>query len=360
MAFDRPDLQTLITRTTADLNSRFSGTYNRMRRMVLAVIARVLAGLAHGLYGFLAWIAEQIFTDTMDDAQLRRDGAIYGVPYDLESKASGTLEATGTDGSVIEADTLYQRADGAEFIVLAEAEIVGGVADVSIQASNYGVEANTESGETLTLVSPVSGVNPEATVDENGITGGLDAMSMATYKQRVIDRKRIYFTGSNAAIYKKWALEVSGVTRAWVYENTPVDGSVTVLFVCDDEADIIPDAAKIGDVKDYLEEHTDPATGIIVGRGVNVTLVVDGPVAQEVDFTILPSPNTSAVRAAILGELSDMIRRDAEPGENILISHIREAISIAAGENDYTLTSPIADETVAAGSIAVMGTITWA
>ena len=57
--------------------------------------------------------------------------------------------------------------------------------------------------------------------------------------------------------------------------------------------------------------------------------------------------------------LADVLRRDAVPGGTILINHIRVAISIAAGENDYTMPTAAADVTDATGEIAVMGTVTW-
>jgi uncharacterized phage protein gp47/JayE len=144
-------------------------------------------------------------------------------------------------------------------------------------------------------------------------------------------------------------------------ENTPAGGSLTVLFVCDDQVGgIIPNAPKISEVADYIEEHTDPITGQLVGRAVNTTVIVDAPITQTVDFTISPAPNTDAVKGAIEAELVDLLRREAQPGGTILISHIQAAISEAAGETDHVLTAPAADVVCASGTIAIMGTITWA
>lgn len=363
MPFDRDDLQTIITRTTADLTSRWTGTYNRLRRAVLVVIARVLAGLANGLYGYLDWIADQILPDKMETDRLRRFGAIFGVPYSDAEIAAGTIDVTGNDDTIIPAGTLWQRdADAVEYESTAEAVIAAGVATITVQAIDAGAAGNADADTAITIVEPISGLTPEATVSAGGITGGADAVDIdTTYRSLVLDRTSTFFTGANSAVYKKWALEVDGVTRAWVYENTPAAGSVTILFVCDDQSgSIIPDASMITAVTDYLNEHTDPITGQTVGRCVNVTLVVNGPTAQPIDFQILPFPNTASVQAAIQAELEDMLRRDAEPGTPILISHIREAISAAAGENDYNLATPTANVDVASGNIATMGTFTWA
>jgi uncharacterized phage protein gp47/JayE len=65
------------------------------------------------------------------------------------------------------------------------------------------------------------------------------------------------------------------------------------------------------------------------------------------------------VQAAVAAELADLLRREAEPGGTILVSHLREAISIAVGETNHVLSSPAADVTHATGQIATLGTITW-
>jgi len=66
------------------------------------------------------------------------------------------------------------------------------------------------------------------------------------------------------------------------------------------------------------------------------------------------------VQAAVEASLRDLIAREAEPGGTLLISRIREAISIAAGESDHVLTSPTTNQTAAAGEIFTMGAIAWA
>ena len=68
---------------------------------------------------------------------------------------------------------------------------------------------------------------------------------------------------------------------------------------------------------------------------------------------------TQAVQDAIEAELADLIRREAEPGGTLLVSHIREAISTSAGETDHELTTPLMDVTVQAAQITTLGTVTF-
>ena len=70
-------------------------------------------------------------------------------------------------------------------------------------------------------------------------------------------------------------------------------------------------------------------------------------------------PDTTAVRAAITANLIDLHEREAGLGETLLISHIREAISGAAGETDHSLTLPSDNVTAAANELLTFGGITW-
>ena len=88
-------------------------------------------------------------------------------------------------------------------------------------------------------------------------------------------------------------------------------------------------------------------------------VTVAAPVAVPLDFDIRLTPDSSAIRAAIEAELRDLIFREAVPGGTLLISHIREAISIAAGEVDHVLLAPDEDQTVTAAQINTLGTLTW-
>ncbi len=94
----------------------------------------------------------------------------------------------------------------------------------------------------------------------------------------------------------------------------------------DGREDIIPDAGDEAVVAAYIEAR----------RPVCAEVTVEGPTDSPLNYTITPVPDTPEVRAAIAAELDDLHAREAEPGGTLLISHIREAISIAAGETDHT------------------------
>lgn len=351
MPFDRPTLADLIRTHEADAESRLGGAGADLRRTALGVLARVHSGALHGLYGYAAWIARQILPDTAESELLDRHAAIWGLARKAAGPATGAVTLSGADGSIIPAGTMLRRADGADYATDAEATVAGDTADAAVTALSPGAAGNADAGVALALISPVSGVLSRATVAAGGLTGGADIETDDALRARVLARIQQPPHGGAGFDYVTWALEVAGVTRAWVYPGEMGLGTVTVRIMTDDATpDGIPGAATVQAVADHVAER----------RPVTAEVFVAAPLAVPLDLEISSLvPATSAVRAAIAAEIADLIRREAEPGGTILISHVREAISIAAGEHDHVLVSPDANVTRATGEIAVTGTITW-
>jgi len=349
MPFARPTLSELIERNKDDLDARLPGADSRLRRSVLGVLATMHAGGLHGLYGLLDHIARQVMPDTAEAEHLQRWATIWGVSRKPATKAAGTVQATGTNGSIIPVGRLLIRGDQVEFITTAEATIAGGVAALEVEAVNAGAAGATAAGSKLQFVSPVAGVNAITTVDGDGLTGGADEESDASLRGRVLARIRRAPSGGSRADYERWALEVPGVTRAWIYPGWGGAGTVGVTFVMDGRADIIPLPADVDAVEAHLEAE----------RPVTAHLTVFAPTPVALNPEIQLTPNTAPVRAAVEAELRDLLLREAEPGGIVLLSRLNEAISIAAGETDHVLITPAANVALAANEIAVLGAITW-
>ena len=87
MPFERPTLTESIARIQADIDSRLDGEPYQRRRL-LAILARMEGGVAHGLYGYLDWQALQIMPDTAEMEHLERWSSIWGIPRKAATKAS--------------------------------------------------------------------------------------------------------------------------------------------------------------------------------------------------------------------------------------------------------------------------------
>lgn len=349
MPFARPTLTELIERVTTDISGRVTGVQSAvLRRSLLGILARSEAGAVHMLYGFLEWAARQAIIDTAEKEYLERWAAIWKVFRKAADFASGAALLTGADGSVVLAGTILQRQDGVQYRVLADGTFSGTTLQLTVVALEAGASGDSPAGTPLFLLSPVAGVQSTGSAATD-IEGGLDVEADPQLLSRLLKRIQKPPHGGAEADYELWALEVPGVTRVWVYPLQMGAGTVTVLFVCDGDADIIPTPAKVAEVQSYINARSP----------VTAEVFVAAPIKDPLNMTVKLSPNTAAVQSAVSAEVVDLIMRDSKPGSPILISRLREAVSIAAGEADNAILTPTSDVAHAAGHMAVPGTITF-
>lgn len=344
MPIERPSLKTLIARIDADLESRLSAT--QLRRSNAAVYARVIAGVSHELHGFVEYLSKQLFFDTAEAEYLDRWASIYGLSRKKATAATGTVTFTLlSDGATVPEGTLLQTESGQTY------ETTSALSDgsASVTALTAGADGNVAAGDTLSLVSPVEGIYSECTTAD-GISGGADEETDDELRSRLLSRVRETPHAGTAADYEAWALEVAGVTRAWVYPLENGNGTVVVRFVCDNNDDILPTAEMIQKVQAYIDSV----------RPVTANVTVTAPTLQAVPFTISGlSPDTDAVKAAVKASLVSLFKQEGSPGGVIYLSHIRAAISAATGETDHVLVSPTANVSLGTGILPTVGDITW-
>lgn len=373
MAFIRPTRAEIIARIQADMASQLEGADSLLRRSVLNVLAWVVGTALHLAYGFLDWIWRQRHVTQAEDEYLDTlHGSVWGVARKAASYAGGQVTFAGVNGSIVPTGTLLRRSDSVDYQTTAEGTVAGGTATVAVTAIVAGASGNAAANSTLALVSPIAGIQPaSATVVAPGLTGGADQEKDDPYRARILRRIQEPPHGGAGADYVTWALEVEGVTRAWVYPEAMGPGTVTVRFMMDDiraDQQGIPQGTydpgtgiytgDLAAVYGYIDKRD--ATGHSIRRPVTAELFVVAPIPVALNLEISGlNPATQAVRDAVEAEMRDLLRREAYPGVTILLSHLREAISIAAGENDHHLVSPIADVAHGVGEIAVMGAITW-
>lgn len=351
MPFARPTLKELIDRAVADVESRLPGTDAHLRRSAARALATTHAGAMHGAYGHQAYLAKQIIPDKAEKEYLIRWAGLWGITIKAAASAKGQVDFTGTNTTIIPVATAIKRSDGVEYTTDAEVTIAAGVATADATATEAGTGGNTDAGTKVTLATPIAGIDSEATVAAGGINNGTAQETEASLLARLLARIQKGKPNGRAGDYATWAKEISGITRAWDYPLYLGGGTVGCTFVLDNQiGTIIPNAPKVTEVQDYLDSKAP----------VDATVTAFAPVAVPLDFTITLTPNTAAVQAAAQAELEDLILRKAEPGGTILLSQIREAISLAEGETDHILSVPAANDVQAFGDISIMGVITWA
>ena len=343
MAFDRPTLRELITQMTTDAE-REAGT-KQLRQSNLRVLPKVFAYACHALYGFITWILKQLFADTAEAQYLERQASIQGIYRRTASKATGTLTVSYTEGATLPVGTIFMADNQTRYETTAEPEV--GSYTVPVQCLETGTIGNREEGQTYTLVSPVTGVDAEAVGSE--MAGGAEAESDESLRERLLYRLRNPPRGGTATDYVAWAKEVPGVTRAWCFPKEQGVGTVVVRFATDGLTETgIPTEGMVQIVADYIAQ----------AAPVTAATTVLAPVVKPIAFQIKNlTPNTEAVRAQIVAELKSLFLREASPGGVVLITHIQQAISSAAGEEDYVLVYPTENVAAENYELPVVGDI---
>lgn len=363
--FARPTLKELRERVIATFNAYLPDTDARLRNSVLNVLAVIEADLANELYGYIDWLAAQIFPDTAEAENLDRWGAMWGVSRKVAGFATGEIAVSGMANAALVSGTEFKRGDGIVYRTVDSVTIpASGKLNVAVKSEKIGLEANADEGVKLTLLSPVSGINTEATVAVNGLTGGAERESDASYAKRIILRMQYRPGGGTVHDYVAWALAVSGVTRAWCYPMEMGPGTVTVRFMMDDTyADGIPQTGDLERVQAYIYEPT--------RRPITADVFVVAPVPYAVNIEIgALTPDTPEVRAAVEAELLDLFARESHPGQYsyltnsvspciVRVSKIWESVSIAVGAEHFTLAEPLGDIAMVIGTIPVLGNITY-
>lgn len=361
MAFNRPTLQQIIERVEGDIKGALSIVII-LRRSFLAAISRAIAGVGHVLHGHLVFISKQIFPDQAEEEFLDRWGSIYSLERNPAIFAQLNVEFVFTAAGSVPLGTVIQRSDGVEYTV--DAEVLAGAGGTFagvVTASIAGSEGNVSDGSILALQSPIANVAGDVEVTSTAIEGENQETDPA-FRQRIVNRIQEPPSGGTTADYERWALEVTGVTRAWVFPAGMGPGTVSVTFVQDDDTpSIIPDAAELAAV----------LLNITIQKPVTAEIFVFPPIENTVDLDIAIKPNTTAVQASVTTELQDLFRRETEVKgavdgvvdtfDGVLpISRIDEAISIAAGEEDHNILNITENpEPLTIGGLLILGTITF-
>ncbi len=353
MSFNIPTPQELRDQNYNELESEIEGSNPRLQNSFLNGIAKMTALAVHGCYIYLKYLFKQIYVTTADSSFLDLHGSPIGIDRLESTASSGNVTATGNDSVSIPQGTLLQRSDGIQYRVTTGGITSSGTVTIPVESVDFGLTTNALASDSLTFVSPIAGLDSSVTVASGGLIGGSNVESDEDYKARILTRKRQPPQGGAEYDFTTWAKEVASVTRAWATGLEDGLGSVRVRFMMDDKySDGIPLSADVTAVQTYIDATT--------RKPVTANVLVSAPVAEPVAINITLTPNTPTVQAAVTAELNDLFFRDASPSGTILISKIREAVSIASGETDNTVTAPVANVTASSSNnILTVGTITY-
>lgn len=170
--------------------------------------------------------------------------------------------------------------------------------------------------------------------------------SVDDWRRRVATDMRDPPSGGDSPDFVAWATAVPGVARAWVRPCWQGLGTVGVLFAAAGDYDPVHAAGLRGAVQAALDGKPP--------QGVERTAIV--PAARRIDLRLKLYPNTEAVQKAVLDAVREFLR-ELEPGELMLLSRLRRAITSANGLIDHRVHLPWSDVHIEKLSLPVLGDV---
>jgi uncharacterized phage protein gp47/JayE len=312
------------------------------------VRAGAVAAAVEGLYEHQAWIARQVFPDTADAEYLEKHASNHGLTRKRATIAQGAATLSGTPGAVVPLGTEAKTVAGLVLLTTAEATIgAGGTVAVPVQGGAAGSAYNMDAGAALTLTSAPSGVQSVAVLTSATI-GGTNAETDAELLARVLDVMQNPPAGGNKADWRRWAMNVDGVTEAYVF---PLRRGLGTVDVCVTSAGGAPSAATLEAVRAYLDAVRPTAANDFLVLGPSIVLVDVAALARLYGLTLAQAK--TAVETALAAYFATL-----EPGDPVYLSRIETAISGVLGVVDRVVTSPTANVPMGAIEWARLGTVT--
>lgn len=340
--------------------------------------AKVIGGMTHEVFGFADYILRQKFALTADGENLDLHGAELGLARKPAAPARGFVSVTAPSAGITidPVAGLFQRSDGIQFRPLVGGSLSGpGTLDVEVIATMNGQATNTIAGTSLEIIAGITGDDAAtAQAAPGGIMGGAEVEidgepftdDLATYRGRILFRKRNPLHGGAAADYVTWAAEMAGVTRVFVERLASGVGTVRVFVLMDD---LYPNNDAPPSVIQAVADHISQ----FQPSGARVTVVAPTRLPVDVQIAGLV-PNTTSVQEAVLTELRDTFRRlsrvagiDSRIGNMPYLAYptsfsrswIWQAVANATGEERHILNAPAGDIAQLPGQIPTLGNVTF-
>lgn len=357
-----PTATELRQQIVADIEGVIGQVVPFLPKAFVLVLATATAGIQILAYRFGQWTLRQIFAATADAEQLARIGDQYGLTPSAAVRAILEADVTGVDATSIPAGTLWgSDSTGVVYSVKTTAIIAAGVATIEIEALTAGDIGNLTAGETLTISSPIAGLDSTATVSATVITGE-DAEDTEVFRSDVQQRQANPPQGGAAPDYVQWQREVPGIVKAFAHLLTA--GFATCYPMIALTGDRIPDAPKLAEVQAYLADlrrkplQSTPVATAMTEVVFDITITGLDPDTPELRANI-----ESALAAYLLERFPRQYPDELAPTDVVSTAGLG-GVAVGAGMQSGVLTMeadamPASTRTLAPGELAIIGSMTW-
>ena len=250
----------------------------------------------------------------------------YGIYQREGKKSNGKISLSGTAGTSIASGTAFVW-EGLTFFLEETVTLSDTDAVAIVTAEKAGKAYNLEKGAILAPLYAVSGLSGAVAAED--FKGGTDTESTEEMRQRLLYLLQNTPASGNAADYKKWALDISGVQNAIVTPLKNGPGTVEVVLIGEDHSAC--GTAILERAKTHIEEQRP------IGAAVTVKDCTEIPVTVSVTIQL----RAEVAKATACTQIENNIKAyfKAFEGGTVYHSRIMSLIMNAEGvENVSRLT----------------------
>jgi uncharacterized phage protein gp47/JayE len=271
----------------------------------------------------------------------------WGLSRKPGAKATGNVNVTGPNGTVIPIGTTFETADGFVFKSTAAVTLTTGTGTVLVEAdrigANYNIANNRLVKSDITLTS----------MTHTAIEGGADVESDEALLARFLEFVQKPNTSGNANHYVSWAKSIPGVGAAFC---TPLwNGNGTVRVVIASDTNRAPSPQILTAVTNYIQSQ----------RPIGATVTVLGATEKNINVsatvTVAAGMNKAQVQIELSAALGKYFTNIAFRDSSVRINAIGGLIMAISGVTDYTgltLNGAAANVALAATEIPITGMVT--
>ena len=221
----RPDIGELHRELAAEFSQRLLGGAPVVPNSTEDVLSFVMAGTTNLFFGAVAQAVRE-----HDPAEACCDNLVYlasnmGLPLRSATRTKGYVRLTGTPGAVIPETIRLVTPGGAreykiDLAVRSNPRALDSLGEAALRvvAALPGAFFNVEAGTVLMVATTTNGINMEAVVIGNGLTGGGNDEECEDLRARLIAAQRNDIIVANEAWFLRESAAYPGVTRVCTEE----------------------------------------------------------------------------------------------------------------------------------------------
>jgi len=331
--------------------------------------SRVVGGLAGGVYADQRLIANDAFPDrAREDAVLRFLNLYFNGGYIAATQAQGNVVVTGDPGTTISQLVQFSYApngntyQATETVVLPAATGGQVTGVVPVQSVAAGQSQNLLPYAQLQVSSPPAGLNPTATVDQNGLADARDQETVDQARARIVQRIRQPLSVGRVSDYIQYAEEADPSVVSASVQRFPFGLGTVAVYITSgttniDEAidngdpiSVIPSDELVATVQAFLNINSPVTDCVTVLKPSAVTqdVTVQVKYANGVGSTIL-SGQTLTQDELVQREVMRAIYKTPVGGRQLGGSGY-----IVCSEIEQTIDVMLSSESVETGSVPIL------